>query len=250
MPPTDSHGIWILAEQRNGCLSRISYELLTRARALADKRSAPLTAVILSDELPDHQLRTLIKRGADAVLAVEAPELAHFLVEPFAACLAWLIETHNPEVLIAGATSSGRTVLPYLAAKVHAGLTADCTELDIDPQTGNLLQTRPAIGGNILATIQTPQHRPQMATVRPRSTRPAEADDARTGRIDRINPPAERLGSRVERIDFTPAQDEHPLTEADKVVTVGRGIKKADNLPMIHELAERLSAAVGATRDV
>jgi electron transfer flavoprotein alpha subunit len=250
MDATKYNGVWILAEQRDRRVGRISHELLSRARALADKRGTTLTAAILSGPMPQAQLEQLIARGADEVLAVQSDALDHFLVEPFSACLGWLIQDRRPEVLIAGATSTGRTLLPYLAARIHAGLTADCTELDIDAQTGNLLQTRPAIGGNILATIQTPEHRPQMATVRPRSTRPAPADPDRTGRIERIQPPDELLASRVRRIGFRRDEDDQPLAEAEKILTVGRGIKKPENLPLARDLAARLGAALGATRDV
>ncbi len=126
-------------------------------------------------------------------MAMEAPELEHFLVEPYAACLLSLITDHRPEILIAGATSTGRTLMPYVAVRANAGLTADCTVLDIEPDTGNLLQTRPAIGGNILATIKTPHHRPQMATVRPRSTKPAPKQPGRRGQVVRLKAPQELL---------------------------------------------------------
>jgi len=248
-----NHGVWILAEQSGGIMQRISYELLTRGRELADRRPCELTAVVLGPALADSELEELLARGADRVLAVESPALDHFLVEPHAACLAWLIEQHSPEILLAGATSTGRTLMPYVAVRVHAGLTADCTALDIDPQTGNLLQTRPAIGGNIMATIQTPNHRPQMATVRPKSTPPAQRDtrqrDARAT-IERIAAPTNRLSSRVKRLAFVENSQEHALADADAVVTVGRGIGRGDNLPVARKLADALDAALGATRDV
>ena len=248
---TTSHeGVWILAEQSGGRVLRVSHELLTRGRALADTRGCNLTAVLFGADVPDEDLQGLIDRGADRVLLMQAPALEHFLVEPYSACLMHLIEEHRPEILIAGATSTGRTLLPYVATKIHTGLTADCTVLDIEPETGNLLQTRPAIGGNILATIKTPNHRPQMATVRPRSTQPAEPQPGRTGEIVRLDAPADLLGSRMQRVDFLPLEDEHNIEDADSVVAVGRGIKKADNLSLIHDLAEPLDAAVGASRDV
>jgi len=247
----DNHsGVWTLAEQSGGKLLRVSFELLTRARALADKRGCELTAVLLGPEMADDQLQELIARGADAVIAVEANELEHFLVEPHAACVGKLIEDRKPEIVLAAATTSGRTLMPYVAIKVNAGLTADCTELDIEPETGNLLQTRPAIGGNILATIKTPRHRPQMATVRPHSSVPAERSEGRTGRIEHICPPVELLTSRVERLKFIPADEQQPLQDAELVVAVGRGIKKAENIPLVRTLAESIGAAMGATRDV
>jgi electron transfer flavoprotein alpha subunit len=243
-------GVWILAEQSGGRVLRVSHELLTRGRALADKRGCALTAVLFAADVDEADLQDLIDRGADRVLLMQAPQLEHFLVEPYAACLVHLIEEYRPDILIAAATTTGRTLLPYVAVRVHAGLTADCTVLDIAPETGNLLQTRPAIGGNILATIQTPSHRPQMATVRPRSTKPAEPQAGRTGEIVRLDAPAELLGGRMKRVDFLSLEDEHNIEGADTVVAVGRGIKKADNLSLIHALAEPLDAAVGASRDV
>jgi electron transfer flavoprotein alpha subunit len=197
----------------------------------------------------DEDLTELIERGADVVRVVQSPALEHFLVELYAACLAAMIRRYLPEVVLAAATTSGRTLMPYVAVKVRAGLTADCTGLDIDPQTGGLLQTRPAIGGNIMATIRTPTARPQMATVRPRSTRPPQRDPARRGRIVHEDPPA-GLTSRIRRLDFLPQPDPHALGEADVVVSAGRGVKKPENLHLIRALAEALDAAVGASRDV
>jgi electron transfer flavoprotein alpha subunit len=243
-------GVWILAEQSKGRVQRISHELLTRGRELADKRKGKLTALIFGHQVEQADLQELIDRGADAVLAVEAPELEHFLPEPYAACMLRLIAERRPEIIIAGATSTGRTLMPYVAVKARAGLTADCTVLDIEAETGNLLQTRPAIGGNIMATIKTPRHRPQMATVRPRSTTPAAKQSGRKGTIERLPALAELLGSRVRRVGFVPNPDEHGLAEADQVVVVGRGVKRADNVKLGRQLADVLGAALGATRDV
>jgi electron transfer flavoprotein alpha subunit len=205
--------------------------------------------VVLTDAIADDALAELIARGADEVLVVEAAELATFTVEPHAAALAGLIERRRPEIIIAAATSTGRTLMPYVGVKCHAGLTADCTGLDIEPETGNLLQTRPAIGGNIMATIKTPTARPQMATVRPKSTRPPAADPARSGRIVREGPTG-KLASRVRRLDFVPADKGGALAEADVVVTAGRGVKRAENLDVVRDLADALGAALGASRDV
>ena len=243
-------GVWILAEQSRRRVLRISHELLSRGRDLADKRGTDLTAVIFGRRLDEADLQGLIDRGADRIIAMEAPELEHFLIEPYAACMLHLIREHRPEIVIAGATSTGRTLMPYVAVRANAGLTADCTVLDIEPQTGNLLQTRPAIGGNILATIKTPHHRPQMATVRPRSTPPAQPQAGRKGQIIRVPAPAELLASRIRRVGFVPDESERGLQDADVVVTAGRGIKRAENLPLVRSLAEALGAALGATRDV
>lgn len=263
-------GVWILAEQSAGHVEPVSFELLARGTALAERRGAELTAVILAGRLSDRELGELIARGADRVIAVESPQLEHFLLEPYAACLGELIARDRPEILIAAATTTGRTLMPYVAVKAGAGLTADCTELDIEPGTGNLLQTRPAIGGNILATIKTPRRRPQMATVRPHSTRPApyracpyragpyQAGSDRTGphrsdgtgRIERFSPAVSMLAGGVRRVGFVPIDEQRTIEDAEAVVVVGRGISKPGNLPLARSLAKALGAAIGATREV
>jgi electron transfer flavoprotein alpha subunit len=161
-----------------------------------------------------------------------------------------LIEQYRPEIIIAGATSTGRTLMPYVAAKAHMGLTADCTGLDIEKETNNLLQTRPAIGGNVMAVIKTPKFRPQMSTVRPHSTKPASRQQGRRGEIIRLAASKEQLSSRIARVGFTANEEKQALSEADTVVVVGRGIKKAENIPLVRELVDSLGAALGATRDV
>ena len=247
---TQRSGVWILAEQKRGRIQRISHELLTRGIELAHKRGTRLSAVVFGHNIAQAELEGLIARGADAVLAVEAPQLEHFLVEPYAACMLHVINEFRPEIVLAGATSLGRTLMPYVAIKANAGLTADCTGLDIEAETGNLLQTRPAIGGNILATIKTPHHRPQMATVRPHSTPPAQAKSGRKGEITRLAAPAEALVTRISRQGFVPDASKHPLQDAEIVVVAGRGIKKAENVALVQRLADTLGAALGATRDV
>ncbi|MBN2210963.1 MAG: electron transfer flavoprotein subunit alpha/FixB family protein [Sedimentisphaerales bacterium] len=243
-------GVWILAEQLAGRLQRVSFELLTRGIKLARQRACPLGAIVFGQGVAANDLQALIDCGADRVVVFDAGPLEHFQVEPYAACMLEVIERYQPEILIAGATTLGRTLMPYVAIKANAGLTADCTGLDIEPQTNNLLQTRPAIGGNIMATIKTPNHRPQMATVRPHSTPPAPRQAGRTGEIIKLDMAFERLTSRVQREAFEANPDKINLADADVIVAVGRGIKKAQNLPLIYELAEALGAAVGASRDV
>ncbi len=243
-------GVWILAEQSGGRIAPVSFELLARGVTLARKRCTPLTVFLIGPEMDTAALQSLIDRGADRVLAVEAPGLEHFLVSPYAACMQKAIEDHQPEIIIAAATTTGRTLMPFVAAKVHAGLTADCTELDIEEGSGHLIQTRPAIGGNILATIKTERHRPQMATVRPHSMRPLPPQKGRTGEIIRMSPPAGLGRGRVERLGFLASGADQPLADAKCVVTVGRGIARPENIPLVRELADSLHAALGATRDV
>lgn len=247
--PAGWSGVWVFGEQRDGIVQPISHELLARGRRLADKRGSALTAVILGPA-EDAGLRELIQRGADRVLHLPDPGLSHFLPEPYSAVMAHLVRKHKPEILIAGATTTGRTLMPLLAIQCHAGLTADCTQLEIEEGTGNLLQIRPAIGGNIMATIKTPTHRPQMATVRPRSMKPAPADAARKGDIIRETAPAELLRSRMRRVAFEPADDDGAnIQKAEVVIAAGRGLKKGTNFELIQRIARLLNAGIGASRD-
>lgn len=243
-------GVWVLAEQKDGRVHRVSYELLNRGRSLADKRRAPLSAALLGHDVPENEVRELIRRGADRVYVVNHPMLAHFVVEPYRNVLVFLIRRFRPEVLLAAATTTGRTLMPCVAVRVHAGLTADCTVLDIEAETGNLLQTRPAAGGHVLATIKTPRARPQMATVRPRSMRAAEPDSSRAGEVVVVDVPEECFASRVVFEQFIPdASQDVTLEDADAVVSGGRGLAKGENFGLIRDVAKALGAAVGASRD-
>ena len=248
--------VWTLAEQDAGRLRPISYELLSWGRDLTDRYrdlgspDAKLCSVVVGERVVRADLEDLIARGADRVYVVQSPKLAHFLVRPHAAAVEQLVKERSPEVFIAGATTTGRTLMPYLAVKLHTGLTADCTGLDVDAETGNLVQTRPAIGGNILATIVTPDHRPQMSTVRPRSRRAPHADPARQGEIVAVDVPEARLETSVEWLGFESIEaDEANIQDADKVVSGGRGVRKAEHFALVRELAHALGAAVGASRD-
>lgn len=248
--------VWTVAEQTDGRLKPISCELLAWGRRLADglkasgRPDAELCSVVLGAGLHRADLQELILRGADTVYVVESPDLAHFVVEPYSSALEHLIAQSRPEIVIAGATSIGRTLMPHLAVRIPTGLTADCTGLDIDEETGDLIQTRPAAGGNILATIVTARHRPQMATVRPRSASPPPRVAGRKGRIVKVRVPEQLLRSSVERLGFrSQEQDGVNIQDADKVVSGGRGLKKGENFALIRELAQGLGAAVGASRD-
>ncbi len=244
-----SKGVWILAEQRNGVVLDVSFELLTRGLLLASKLGVPLTAVLFGSGIADKELNRLVERGAGRVVFADAPELASFLPEPYTACLCSLIEREDPDIVLAAATTSGRTVMPCAAARLRAGLTADCTSLDIEEDTGLLLQTRPAAGGNIMATIKTPERRPQMATVRPHSERPAPVVPGRTGELIRWRPEPSLLSSRVRRISYKAFDEARTIQDADIVVAVGRGFKRGENVALASKLADVLGGAVGASRE-
>jgi electron transfer flavoprotein alpha subunit len=243
-------GVWTIAEQAGGGLKGVSFELLARGRTLADKLGVELSSVVLADAVCDDCLRELIERGADEVLCVEGPELGAFVCETYSAVIADLARRREPQIILAAATSSGRTLMPNLAVGLGTGLTADCTDLDIEPGSGLLLQTRPAIGGNIMATIKTPNHRPQMSTVRPKSARPLERMIGREGRIERLPLDGTLVDRRVEVFGLEKdAGDSAGIDEASIVVAGGKGLKKAENFRLIRDLAAALGGAVGASRD-
>jgi electron transfer flavoprotein alpha subunit len=252
-------GVWALAEQHGGKLKAVSFELLSRGRNLADKLGVSLSSVLIGPALEDEILKELIFRGGDEVIAVEDDELKFFDSVSYSTVLETLIKEFSPEIILAAATSTGRTLMPYTAVKVHAGLTADCTGLDIEEGTGCLLQTRPAIGGNIMATIKTADHRPQMATVRPRSSRPLERDIQRTGKVIRLTLGETLPGGghfpvlRKDRTKVRGYRREETgfanLEEAELIIAGGRGLKKGENFSVLRELAQSLGGEVGASRD-
>ncbi|MDR0448561.1 MAG: electron transfer flavoprotein subunit alpha/FixB family protein [Treponema sp.] len=252
--------IWTLAEQHEGKLKTVSFELLSWGRNLADKRGGgKLTSILIGSGVKEETLKELIHRGADEVITVQDETLRYFCCKTYSGILEALIYSYEPAIILAAATSTGRTLMPYTAVKVHAGLTADCTGLEIEDGTGNLLQTRPAIGGNIMATIKTPDHRPQMATVRPRSSRPLKEDHKREGAIIRFTLkdkfpdgtgfPSQKKdrtivrGYRREETGFA------NLEEAEVIISGGRGLKKGENFGIIQEIAKSLGGEVGASRD-
>lgn len=240
-------GIWVYAEWREGEIHKVSHELLSAGRVLADKQGVELSAVLLGSNLEPAVAQELIRYGADTVYVVDRPELTHFTDEVYSKALVELIRRKKPEILLAGATSIGRSFVPRVAASLKTGLTADCTELDMSDE-GLLLQTRPAFGGNIMATIVCPNSRPQMATVRPKVMKPV-CRDGHKGRIEAVELPDECFTSRVEVLEVIPEQDKTALlTEADVIVSGGRGLQKGENFAIIEEVAQLVNGAVGASR--
>jgi electron transfer flavoprotein alpha subunit len=240
--------VWVFAEQTDGHVESITYELLGEGRKLADDLGMKLCAVLLGSQVQE-QARKLIERGADYVHLVDRPELAYFQDEPYAAVLIDLIRRHKPNVVLSGATTIGRSLVARVAVSVNAGLTADCTGLAIDPETKNLLQTRPAFGGNIMATIITPNHRPQMATVRHKVMKEAVADPARQGQVLVEAIAGQILKSRTRRTAFVREKESTVnLAEANIIVSGGRGLQKPENFEILREFAEVVGAGVGASR--
>ncbi|MDP8216661.1 MAG: electron transfer flavoprotein subunit alpha [Candidatus Kaelpia imicola] len=240
--------VWVFAEQKRGIVQPVVYELLGKGRELADSLGVQLWAVLLGNNITEDMSRDLIVRGADKVLAAEDGLLENYLDEPYTQVLVDLIEKHKPEIVLTGATTIGRALVSRVAVKIGAGLTADCTGLEIDLKEKILLQTRPAFGGNIMATIITPNHRPQMSTVRHKVMKEAQVDSTRTGEVEFINYNG-KLSSRTKLVDVVDEVGKSiNLTEADVIVSGGYGLSKPENFKIIEELAEVLNAAVGASR--
>lgn len=241
--------VWTLAELREGKLHGVSLELLAWGRDLADKKAAPLASVVLGSGVSDADIENLIRHGADRVYVADAPELADFRVDAYTKVLRGLVAEFAPDIFIASATTQGRTVMPTLYAALGTGLTADCTGLDIEPDTGLLIQARPAIGGNVMAEIKTPSSRPQMCTVRPKSRRPLAPDAGRKGEVVRSTPARESLASVLTRVAFQKeASVGLPIQEAEVIVAGGKGMKKARNFELLKDLAGLLGGSVGASR--
>jgi electron transfer flavoprotein alpha subunit len=241
-------GVWVFAEQAGGRVHRVAFELIGKGRALADRRAAPLTAVVLGDGL-EAAVEALRRYPVDRIIAVEDPALSPFRSETWAAALAELVGRERPEIVLCGATSIGRSFMPRVAALVRTGLTADCTGLEIDGESGLLLQKRPAFGGNIMATIVCPRRRPQMATVRPNVLPAPEPGEARGAEVVRFAPSAEALRCAVEVAEVCIEEGGAVnIGEADVIVSGGRGVGSPEGFAVLRELAEALGGAVGASR--
>jgi electron transfer flavoprotein alpha subunit len=241
-------GVWIIGEERRDEVHPVTYELLAWGREVAAPLGSSVGCVILGAHT-HRAAEPLIRRGADRVIAVEHSQLAESQTEAHVRILRRILDDEAPAVVLSSASTLGRTVMPILAIHLDTGLTADCTGLAVDPQDGCLLQTRPAIGGNVLATIKTPHHRPQMATVRPRSRTPLAEDPRRSGEIACIQPKEDDLACRIRRVGFEPDPGgDQPLEDADVVVSGGKGVGRADAFGLVDELAGLLDGVSGASR--
>ncbi len=243
-------GVWVVAEFRGAEPDRTGFELTAKAAELATLLKTDVTVVAMGYGVSEHA-PDFVSRGADRVLVVDRRELADFSDENRAAILTWLAGKHMPEIVLAGATAQGRAVAGRAATMLDTGLTADCVDLDIRQDDMVLLQTVPAYGGKLFATIVCEEKRPQMATVRPQVFRPLEPDQSRKGEVVNEIPPEELLHSRVRVIESVEEKREGPdLSVADVVIAAGRGVGTERNLELVKELAELLGGGVGATRPV
>ncbi|MBP5308328.1 MAG: electron transfer flavoprotein subunit alpha/FixB family protein [Clostridia bacterium] len=241
--------VWVLAEfTPEGDVHGVSFELLGVAREIAADLGCEVWAVAPVSEITPASY-ALIHYGADKILAIEDERFRYFNDELECNVLDRLVRKYRPEILLGAATSAGRALMPRLASKLHCGLTADCTELNIDRETGELLQTRPAFGGNIMATIRSGNFRPQMATVRPKVMKALKADYARKGSVIREtaeNGDSVNIKEVIEAV--TDIQNAVNLSDANVIVSGGRAMKGPEGFKLIERLAERLGGAVGASR--
>lgn len=240
--------VWVFCEQKKGEVQSVSFELLGKGRELADKLGVNLCAVLLGDGM-EEKCGELIARGADKVYLCDSPKLKAYQDDPYSKVLTELVSKHKPEIVLCGATTIGRSLISRVAVAIRSGLTADCTGLDIDPEEKLLLQTRPAFGGNIMATIISPNTRPQMATVRHKVMKEADPDTGRKGEVIKEEFPEDVYTSRSRLIDIVEEMEETiNLAEADIIVSGGRGVGSEENFSVIRELALSLNGAIGASR--
>lgn len=248
MNVADYKGVWVLAEQREGELQKVSLELLGKGREIADKLGVELTAVLLGNQV-EKLAENLTAFGADKVLVANNELLKHYTTDGYSKVICDLVNEYKPEVLLIGASYLGRDLGPRIAAKLGTGLTADCTGLDVDGETKNLLMTRPAFGGNLMATIECADHRPQMATVRPGVFEKLKKDEARKAEVKLVSVSLKESDVRVKVEEIVKlAKDVEDITEAQFVISGGRGIGSKENFELLKEAAEVLGATVGGSR--
>lgn len=237
--------LWVFCEVQAGELLPVGLQLLGRAKTLAAESNRALYAVVLG-KLPANGPQLLRDSGADEVLCSDGPALADKLEKPYADCLIQLAQKYEPDILLVGATPFGRAFAPRVAAALGTGLTADCTELSIEAETGLLLQTRPAFGGNMMATIRTATRRPQMATVRPGVLPLPEPEKAAP--YTPVMIPASEEESLVRLLKETTISKGADISQSKIIVAAGRGIGQKKNLKLVQALADKLGGQVGASR--
>lgn len=246
----DVKNMWVFIETECGKAKNVGYELLNAAKPLAEKKGCELVAVVIGKNV-DEIAKDAICYGADSAIVVDGPEFEYFTTDAVTNALVALIEKYKPETFIIGATNNGRDVGPRVSCRIQTGLTADCTEIGIDEETGNMAWTRPTFGGNLMATIMCPDHRPQMGTVRPGVFKKGIYDESRTGEIIRedIHVPEEEIRTNlVKRVQEV--AEAVNLEEAEIIVSGGRGVGSEENFKILEELAQELGATVGCSRAV
>lgn len=245
---TQYSNVAVFVEQGEGHVHGVSYEVLGEGRKLADALGEKLLAVMIGSDM-HSKAEELIKYGADKVVYFDGPDCKNFRDDTYAALVTRFIEQEKPAIMLAGGTAIGRSFLPKVAARVYGGLTADCTTLEVDPVKKLLLGTRPAFGGNLMATIIAPHHRPQLATVRHKVMKPAIFDANRTGEFVVQAIASGSIAERTTIVDIVKEiESTVNIAEADIIVAGGRGMQSDENMKLLRDLAEVLGGAVGASR--
>jgi electron transfer flavoprotein alpha subunit len=241
-------GVWVFAEQRDGKLQKVSLELLGKGRELADKLGVELTALLLGSDIDDIA-KELVAYGADKVWYADSPLLKHYTTDGYTKVICDIIKSEKPEAILVGATYIGRDLGPRVAARLTTGLTADCTSLDIDTENRNLLMTRPAFGGNLMATIVCGDHRPQMSTVRPGVFEKLAKDIAKTGEIKKMSAFLTEADIRTKVVDVVKvAKDIVDIGEAKVIIAGGRGLGNKEGFEVLKELADELGGTLAGSR--
>ena len=254
-------GVFVFAQQVDNKLNGIALELVGKGKDLAKDLGTEVTAVLIGSDVMGLT-KELAEYGADRIIVVDDPELKEYRTEPYAHALAEVIKKYKPEIMLVGATAIGRDLGPRVSARIHTGLTADCTQLEIgdfpiNPIPGReqlhnqLLMTRPAFGGNTIATIACPNFRPQMATVRPGVMQKAERVEGAQAVIEEFNPGFVPNNKYVEILDIVKAvSDVEDIMDAKILVSGGRGVGSAENFKLLDDLAEALGGTVSCSRAV
>ncbi|MTI67418.1 MAG: electron transfer flavoprotein subunit alpha/FixB family protein [Firmicutes bacterium] len=244
----DYKGVYVFIEQRDKEIQNVSLELLGKGMEIAEKLNESLTAVVLGHGLED-KLDELVYYGAENVIYADDKALDVYMTEPYTKVISEIVNENKPEVMLFGATAIGRDLAPRVSARVKTGLTADCTSLDIDEETNNLMMTRPAFGGNLMATIICPEHRPQMSTVRPGVMEKLERDETRDGNIEKLKVEIPEESVNVEILEVVKETKEKVnIEESSVLVSGGRGLGNPENFKMLEELAAGLDGTVSASR--
>ncbi|POR03082.1 electron transfer flavoprotein subunit alpha [Alkalispirochaeta sphaeroplastigenens] len=244
----DYSGVWVFAEQRGGVLQPVVFELLGEGRKLADQIGCSLSAILCGEDVT-ALTSDLFEHGADCVYVADAPELANYTSDGYSKVIVQAIEQYKPEIVLLGASHIGRDLGPCLAVKCNTGLTADCTKLEIDPEDKKIKQTRPAFGGNLMATIVCPNHRPQMSTVRPGVMDKPEVQKGRRGEIIHLQVEFSPADIRMQVLEVIKSLEEKvSLTDAEIIVAGGMGLGKAEGFDLLKDLAEKMGGIVASSR--
>ncbi|MCQ8213297.1 MULTISPECIES: electron transfer flavoprotein subunit alpha [unclassified Cetobacterium] len=241
-------GILVYIDHLDGKIHPVSLELIGKAKELASKINHPVYALMIGDDI-ETSAQELRHYGVDDIFIYESKDLKHFVIEPYAAVFEDLIERVKPSSILVGATNIGRSLAPRIAARFRTGLTADCTILDMKENT-DLIQIRPAFGGNIMAQIITQNHRPQLCTVRYKIFSAPERQEIPSGEIHKFLVKEEHLDTKIKIIEVTKKEVEEDISEAEVIVAVGRALKNAKDIEIFQELADLLNGKLACTRPI